>query len=673
VDEQLQRLERKLQREKSARLEAESIAEKSTRDLYEAVQELTQSSNVMKLVATIAVAANEAACFEDAVQACLTEVCHYTGWSLGHAYHRDPANPEELSSMRLWHKDGETDCSEFVAVTNSVNSRSGIGLPGRVLASGEPASITDVTLDPNFPRAPQAAKAGLHAGFAFPVVVRSDVVAVLEFFCPESRTMSTSFLQAMATIGSQLGRVIEREMAEGQLTHQATHDALTGLPNRTLLLDRLEAALARSENGGQSVDVLFLDLDDFKTINDSLGHAAGDRVLMVVAERLGGCIRRSDTLARGTPSTVARLGGDEFALILEDCGDLQIVVNRILEVLRPPVVVEGQEVFLSASIGGADAKIAGGTADRVLGSADAAMYVAKNAGKARFERFDPSMHSAVQKRFERIGELRRALDAEEFVLWYQPEIRVSDGALVGLEALVRWEHPTEGLLAPDSFISLAEETGLVAQLGDWVLAEACRQAVVWTQAGGDLAEIVLSVNVSGRQLLEPSFADSVSATLASSGFDASRLCLEMTESMLIERKDETAPLLQTLKGLGIIFAVDDFGTGYSSLASLQQFPIDVLKVDRSFVARLPEDEDAGTIVWAVIRLAHSLGLTVVGEGIEEERQLEELRRYGCDIVQGYFFSKPLPAESLTELGFSRPASRAESAFVRRPVLNTPAS
>jgi diguanylate cyclase (GGDEF)-like protein len=654
-DAQLQRLEKKLRREKRARSEAESIAERSTRELYEAVQELTRSANVMKLVGSIAAAANEATCIEDAVQACLDEVCRYTGWSLGHAYEPDPARPDELTSMRLWHAAGGVDYSAFIAESEKNGFQRGIGLPGRVLASAEPAWIADVTADVNFTRASGAAEVGLRAAFAFPVIVRSEVAAVLEFFSPEHRTMSPSFLQAMATMGSQLGRVIERDLAEERLTYQAMHDQLTGLPNRALLLDRLTQAIARADRFDHSLEVLFLDLDDFKTINDSLGHEAGDRVLSVFAERIGGCVRSADTVARGTTSTVARLGGDEFAVILEDCLDLEVVVDRIAVALRAPLMIDGQEVFLSASIGGADAKLSGGSADRVLRSADAAMYVAKNGGKARFERFEPSMHSAVRKRLQLIGELRQAVDSGEFALWFQPEIRLSDRALVGVEALLRWEHPTRGFIPPDVFIPLAEETGLILPLGDWVLAEACRQAMVWNEGKGDLSDLVMSVNVSGRQLVEASFTDSVKGALADTGFDPSLLCLEMTESLLVEHEQQTVPMIQALKALGVTFAVDDFGTGYSSLASLQKFPIDLLKVDRSFIARLPEDDDAGTIVWAVVRLAHSLGLTVIAEGIETQPQLEEVRRFGCDVVQGYFFSRPVPPDQMERLSLPRPA------------------
>ncbi len=644
--EQVRALERRLDRERRARREAEAIAERSTRELYEALQSLTRTSEILKLVGTIATAANEATCLEDAIQASLDEVCRHTGWSVGHAYVTDPENPQLLVSLGRWHVGVGVECTQFMTATESTSFRRGEGLPGRVWASASPASIEDIAADDNFPRAAFAAEVGLNAAIAFPVTVRSDVRAVLEFFSSSWEGLSDSFLLVMASIGGQLGRVIERDEAEERLTYQAMHDSLTGLPNRALLIDRLELAIARAERLGHSVEVLFLDLDDFKSVNDSLGHDAGDRVLSEVADRLSRCVRRSDTLARHPRSTVARMGGDEFAIVLEDCADVDAVAERIAAALRPPVIFDEQELFLSVSIGGADVKTAGGRADRVLRSADAAMYVAKSNGKSRFERFDPSMHAAVRRRLKLSGELRKAVGSQQLRLVYQPEVAVADGRRLGVEALVRWDHPTDGLVGPDTFIPLAEETGLIVPIGAWVLEEACRQAVAWNNAGGAMAGGLMSVNVSGRQLVEPTLPASVAEILERTGLPPTQLCLEVTESVLVENVEQTAPVLRSIRDLGVQFAVDDFGTGYSSLSSLQRFPIDLLKIDRSFVARLPEEEDAGTIVWAVIRLAHNLHLRVVAEGVETPEQLAELDRYGCDVAQGYLFSRPVPPEEL---------------------------
>ncbi len=644
--ERIRSLERRLERERLVRREAEAIAERSTRELYEALQSLTQTSGVLQLVGKIATAANEATCLDDAVQACLNEVCQHTGWSVGHAYVTDPDQPMQLISLGRWHLGADGSCTDFVKASEAVRFRIGEGLPGRVWQHAAAKWIEDVGADANFPRQEAARLAGLRSAFAFPVLVRSDVRAVLEFFDSEPHAVTDAFLQVMANIGAQLGRVIERDEAEERLTYQAMHDSLTGLPNRALLIDRLEQAIVRAQRLGHTVEVLFLDLDDFKTVNDSLGHDAGDRVLSEVADRLSRCVRRSDTLARHPRSTVARMGGDEFAIVLEDCIDVEAVANRISEALRPAILFDEQEIFLSVSIGGAEVQTAGGHADRVLRSADAAMYVAKSKGKSRFERFDPSMHAAVRRRLKLSGELRKAVAGEQLRLVYQPEVSVADGRHIGVEALVRWDHPTEGIVGPDTFIPLAEETGLIVSIGAWVLEEACRQAVAWNTAGGPMAGCLMSVNLSGRQLTEPGLSQSVADILQRTGMDPTNLCLEVTESVLVENVEQTAPVLRSLKQLGLQFAVDDFGTGYSSLASLQRFPIDLLKVDRSFVARLPEEEDAGTIVWAVIRLAHNLHLRVVAEGVETPAQLATLKQYGCDIAQGYLFSKPVSPDEL---------------------------
>jgi len=645
-DEKIRSLERRLERERLVRREAEAIAERSTRELYEALQSQAQTSHVLQLVGTVAAAANEATCIEDAIQACIDEVCRHAGWTVGHAYVTDPENRMQMVSLGRWHLAAAGDFPAFVAASEAARFGLGEGLPGRVWASATPEWIENVTVDENFPRAAFARQAGLTAAFAFPVLVRRDVRAVLEFFSPVPQVLSEAFLQVMDNIGGQLGRVIERDEAEERLTYQAMHDSLTGLPNRALLIDRLELAIARAERLGHKVEVLFLDLDDFKTVNDSLGHDAGDRVLSEVADRLSRCVRRSDTLARHPRSTVARMGGDEFAIVLEDCADVDAVADRIAEALRPPVIFDEQELFLSVSIGGAEVQTAGGHADRVLRSADAAMYVAKSKGKSRFERFDPSMHAAVRRRLKLSGELRKAVGSGQLRLVYQPEVAVADGSRVGVEALARWDHPTEGLVGPDTFIPLAEETGLIVPIGAWVLEEACRQAVAWNVAGGPMAGCLMSVNVSGRQLVEPGLHASVAEILQRTGLDPAQLCLEVTESVLVENVDQTVRVLRSLKQLGVQFAVDDFGTGYSSLASLQRFPIDLLKIDRSFVARLPEEEDAGTIVWAVVRLAHNLHLRVVAEGVETPGQLDALKNYGCDIAQGYLFSKPVGPEEL---------------------------
>ena len=669
--DEVSRLQRRLDRERRARREAEAIAERSTRQLYEALCDLTESANVLKVVAAVTTAANEATCLEDAVHVCLAEICGHTGWTVGHALTIGADHRDELVSLRAWCTPDGTDYGEFVAASQQVVFDRGVGLPGRVLATGKTAWIADITTDPNFPRGRAAADVGLHGAFAFPVLVRNEVRAVLEFFSPHTQPLGSALERVMDNVGAQLGRVIERDDAEERLVHQAMHDALTGLPNRALMTDRLEQAIARSDRYGSALQVLFLDIDDFKTINDSLGHAAGDRVLTEIADRLSRCLRKTDTVARTGRTTVARLGGDEFGVVLEDCSDAAAVADRIFTALDPPIVVDGQEVFISASIGGAGAAADGDGSDNILRSADAAMYVAKAQGKARFAKFDPSMHSAVRQRLSLANDLRRAIEGDQLTVHYQPQTSAGDGSIVCAEALVRWNHPSEGLIGPNTFIPLAEETGLIVPIGEWVLATACRQAVAWQQEDGPYRHASVAVNVSGRQLMEPDFAEVVSRILETTKLDPRRLCLEVTESVLVENTAQTAPIFRALKDLGLSFAVDDFGTGYSSLSSLQRFPIDVLKIDQSFVARLTDDSDAGTIVLAVIRLAHNLGLEVVAEGVETLAQLAQLRDYGCDHLQGYLFSRPVPAADLGPIdhlagAYPSPHPPAGGTVVRRP-------
>jgi diguanylate cyclase (GGDEF)-like protein/PAS domain S-box-containing protein len=437
--------------------------------------------------------------------------------------------------------------------------------------------------------------------------------------------------------------------ANERLTQIALYDRLTGLPNRSLLVDQLRIGLARALRSGVRVDVLYLDVDDFKTINDSRGHHQGDEVLAALASRLVEAVRASDTVALAAPSTLARLHGDEFAIVLDNCGDPEVVVGRIEELLRSPLQLTNGEVFISVSIGIASAAhpTSEDSPEAMLAAANLAMHEAKRLGKGGHVLFEPRMHDAARDRHELGDELHRAIAENEFELAYQPVVALRDRRIIGAEALVRWHHPRRGVVPPDVFISRAEETGLILPLGKWVLNEACRQGARW--ATGDLADFTIAVNVSGRQLREDSFVGMVRNALFEHGLPPQNLCLEMTESILMERDDEAIAMLTTLRDEGVHLAIDDFGTGYSSLGSLRRLPVDLLKIDRSFVASLPEDDDAGTIAWAVVRLGHTLGMPVLAEGVETTEQHEALRRFGCDQAQGYLFGRPMSAQALSVL------------------------
>ena len=436
--------------------------------------------------------------------------------------------------------------------------------------------------------------------------------------------------------------ITERKALEKKLQYQAFHDPLTDLPNRALFMDRLGHALARAGQQASEVAVLFTDLDNFKVINDSLGHKAGDQLLVAVAERLKACLRPVDT--------VARLGGDEFTLLLEGVtgvSDAARVAERIAQELRTPFALEAQEVFATTSTGIAVSSSAQGQPTDLLRHADLAMYRAKSKGKACYEVFEPSMSINALERLELETELRRALGREEFRVYYQPEILLESGDIVGMEALVRWEHPEHGLLLPQEFLPIAEESNLIMPIGQWVLREACKQLRTWQEQYPNIAPLVMSVNLSTREFFQPSL---IAEILRETGVDPRTLQLEITEGAVAYDNAQNANnTLWNLKTLGVQLAIDDFGMGYSSLSYLKRFPVDLLKIDRSFVRELGKDLKDTKIVAAIIHLARALDLKVIAEGVETAEQVEQLRKMECDMVQGSYFSKPLPSGAVSDL------------------------
>ncbi len=514
-------------------------------------------------------------------------------------------------------------------------------LPESILATGDDAQALTYVLSQV--QDPDDFLAKVRELYAQPEADSRDLI---EF--RDGRTVER-YSQPQRVDGTPVGRVwsfrdiTERVRLERELAHQAFHDSLTGLANQALFRDRVTHALTRASRGHTQLAVLFVDLDEFKTINDSLGHTAGDALLMAVAERLRDCLRATDT--------AARLGGDEFALLVEGVrseDDVTELADRLIATLNEPFTIAGQEIVVGASVGIAfdEAQI---TTGQLLRNADIAMYTAKRAGKRRYEIFQTEMHTAAVDRLEIEADLRRALDRQELTLQYQPIFALDSGQISGVEALVRWRHPRRGMLPPDAFIPIAEETGLICPLGRQVLLEACVQARRWQELWPQDRPLTLSVNLSPRQLQDEDLVSHIVEALTVSGLDPSTLVLEITEGAMMSDSDAVIRRLENLRALGAKLAVDDFGTGYSSLGYLQRLPIDVLKIDRTFVGLIEADDNKSTLVHAIVSLARTMELVAVAEGVETAKQADVLGRIGCELAQGYYLARPMDAGAVDEL------------------------
>ncbi len=436
--------------------------------------------------------------------------------------------------------------------------------------------------------------------------------------------------------------IAERKEAEKRLHHLAHFDALTGLPNRTLFYETLMKTLIQATDRDWQVAVLFIDLDHFKDVNDTLGHAAGDELLIQFSDRLGQCVRIRDT--------IGRLGGDEFAMILvmqHDQKNASLVAEKIREVLRSPFDLKGHKLTVTASIGITVHPDDASDPETLIKYADTAMYYAKQAGRDTYRFFTAQMNTEVLARLELEAALRRAIDNHEFVLYYQPKVRIKTGRISGLEALIRWDRPGHGMVSPADFIPLLEDTGLIVQVGSWVIAETCKQIGLW--ANSSVGPLQVSVNVSGRQFTESDLDKLIIKEINDNNIAADRLELELTESTLMINTESTIGILENLKNLGVKISIDDFGTGYSSLAYLRRFPIDTLKIDIAFIREIMTNPDGAAIVLTIIRMAHGLKLKVVAEGVETEGQLAYLRKHRCDHIQGYYFSPPITVEKLEKM------------------------
>jgi diguanylate cyclase (GGDEF)-like protein len=516
-----------------------------------------------------------------------------------------------------------------------------------------------------FTRAPMDTdRVGLRQAMVAPLRGESGIIGSLLIGnrLTEGTAFSDDDLRLLETLANHAAIALENGQLEQslaelsrlkeQLRYQAYHDPLTGLANRSLFLDQVNERIAVQHEGLVPV-VLFIDLDDFKVVNDTLGHTAGDRLLVAVADRVRGCVRTGDL--------AARLGGDEFALLLEDGDDLArsvLVCRRLLEALEAPLQVDGQEIAISASIGMAAGRPGPGRADEMLRNADVAMYIAKGNGKNRYAVFEPTMHAALVDRHALSAELSKSVGRGELLVYYQPIVRLDDSTLYGVEALVRWRHPTRGILGPDEFIPLAQESGMILALGRWVLLESCREAAAWRAERG-IDRIVMSVNLSAAQLQQVDFVTDLEAILAETGFPGRDLVLELTETAMFHDTQTTIARLEALRALGIRIAIDDFGTGYSSLGYLRRFQVDILKIAREFIGSADGGSEDWAFARAMVALGQTLDLRVIAEGIEQSGQRDQLRDLGCEFGQGYFFARPGDGASIA------------AAFLPPPVTGAP--
>jgi diguanylate cyclase (GGDEF)-like protein len=563
-----------------------------------------------------------------------------------------PRNPdEEALRTRSWH-DGDPEIMVPVALNDSER------LLTRVRAAASPFFYVPANGE----------LVGVNQGMVSPLRGETELIGSLLIAnrLTEGTTFSDDDLRLLETLANQAASALEnghleQSLAElsrlkEQLRYQAYHDPLTNLPNRSLFLERVAERLADrlAEPTARMPVVLFLDLDDFKIVNDTLGHATGDRLLSDVADRLRNVLRSEDI--------AARLGGDEFAVLLDDDRDLvraMFVANRIIDAFRISFQVQGQEIQVGASLGIAVARIGTETADELLRNADVAMYTAKESGKNRVAVFEPTMHTAIVARHALSAELSKSLGRGELAVFYQPIIDLQTGIPTGVEALVRWRHPTRGLVGPDEFIPLAEETGVILPIGAWVHQEACAQAARWSSFGRDGQGLSVTVNLAAQQLAEATFVDDLRRIMRETGLQPRRLVLEMTETVMFHDTSTTLARLEAIRELGVRIAIDDFGTGYSSLGYLRRFRVDILKIAKEFVGSADSQEE-WAFAGAIVALGRTLGLAIIAEGIEEQGQLERLRALGCEFGQGYLFARPATADVVTRFLQAELAQRTAS-------------
>jgi diguanylate cyclase (GGDEF)-like protein len=574
---------------------------------------------------------------EDALPQLLRTIAEASGWVYGARWELDKA-ANLLRCMETWCVDAP-EVREFMAFSRLRTQTPGAskGPIHQVWGSNAPVWIADVAQEINMRRGPAALKAGLHSIFAFPILVGEEFYGVIELFGREVRQPDPGLVGVVHTIGSQLGQFMARKAAEQNLRFVASHDPLTGLFNRNIFNERLHQALAQAARFGRSLSLLFVDLDGFKLINDTHGHNAGDALLAELAERLRTTLREGDV--------IGRMGGDEFVVLIEEFAEVSQVAEvakKLLETVTRPFVLHGQSCHVTASLGISIYPDDGSDAQTLLKNADMAMYLVKQQGRNSFRFYSPQMNVHLMERLSLESGLRRAIERGELLLLYQPRVGVRDGQVTGLEALMRWQHPTQGMIGPSEFIPVAEDAGLIAAIGEWALHSACRQARAWRDLGLPLLRV--AVNLSHKQFQQESLIQVVREALHRVALEPARLELEITEEMVNRNPERAVRLLTQLKEIGVRVVVDGFGTGFSSLSFLKRLPIDSVKIDHSLIVDLPRNNDAAALTRGVIAMAHSLGLTVIAEGVETREQWEFLHQQGCEEMQGNYFSAPVTPE-----------------------------
>ena len=643
------RLERLVQREREGRLQAEAIAERGLRELYESQVRLA-------LLQRITDCANRSNDFREAIDEVLKEICEHMKWAFGTAYRVEGGG--RAVSCDAWYTAEPARLFPLVEATRERTFTSGEGLPGRVLRDVHPHWIDEGELAAKSCRRVAAAACGIRSACGFPVIIGDEIVCVLEFFARTAMIDKDAILLTVTQAATQLARVIERERARAALLHDALHDAMTGLPNRTLLDERSRAAFERLPETREGLAVLVIDLDGFKAINDKYGHHAGDIVLVETARRFNEVIsrcmsgrRRGDT--PGWRATLARVGGDEFVVVLDalpDPGIAMALSGALIDALKAPIQVAGEYVNVGLSIGIAHSGTSYATVEQLRQDADLAMYEAKSGGHGGVVTFSETLGNERRNRMTLENELRDAIRENQFTLYYQPIFALGEGErLRGFEALIRWNHPDRGLVEPGRFIPAAEAGGLIVFIGDWVLRQACnamaRLHKSLTKRGLTAVELpYISINIAPQQFLQPTFSAHVQRVLLETGVPPELVRLEVTEGVAIIDPDQTRQVLEQVRSWGVKTSLDDFGTGYSSLSYLQNLPFDTLKIDRSFIASM-DDPKSRKIIRAILDLASNLNLSVVAEGIETREQGVSLREMGCEYGQGYHLGRPLEEES----------------------------